>query len=136
MPTVSRWMIRISLIYFVLSAAIGMCLLLNKAYPFYPEIWKFLPIHIELMIFGWLIQFTLGTAYWILPRFLKNKARGNLGMAITIPILLNGGIWLVVLSSSIFNINSLAKIGRILELLSVVVFITLHWKRIVSYNVS
>jgi len=34
-----------------------------------------LPIHIEVLIFGWIIQFTLGTAYWILPRFLQAPQR-------------------------------------------------------------
>ncbi len=133
MPGVSRWMIRISLVYFVLSTGVGMVMLINKAYPIYPEIWKYLPVHIEMMLFGWIIQFTLGTAYWILPRFLETKGRGNTALGILMPILLNTGIWLVIASSTAFGLNLMATIGRIFEMLTVAIFISLHWKRIVSY---
>lgn len=132
MPGVSRWMIRLSLSYFVISAGIGTTILINKANPFFPEIWQYLPVHIELMIFGWIIQFTLGTAYWILPRFLATKERGNEKLAVLMPLSLNAGILLEVLSNSGLGMR-LALYGRILEALAVVVFILLHWKRVVSY---
>ncbi len=136
MPDVSRWMIRMSLVYFLVSAGIGMCMLINKAHPYFPEVWLLLPVHIEFMIFGWVIQFTLGTAYWILPRFLDTKGRGNGKAAMAMPVLLNMGIVLVALSTSGTGFSYLALSGRILEALTVILFISLHWKRVVSYSES
>ena len=133
MPGVSRWMIRLSLIYFLSSAAIGMGMLINKACPLFPEIWLLLPVHIEFMLFGWVIQFVLGTAYWILPRFLETKGRGNPKPAILTPVLFNAGILLETLSFSGDGLHNFALTGRILEGLTVLVFISLHWKRVVSY---
>lgn len=133
MPGVTRWMIRCSLIYFLAGAGIGMAMLINKAVPLFPKIWLLLPIHIEFMIFGWVIQFTLGTAHWILPRFLSSKSRGNPKLAVLIVVLLNGGILLVILAGSVSSLPELALWGRILESFSVMLFTGLHWKRIVSY---
>ncbi len=91
------------------------------------------PAHIEIMIFGWIIQFTIGVAYWILPRFLGDKGRGSFKLAILMPILLNAGILLVMISD-LMAWNGVALTGRLFELLTVLIFIGLHWKRVVTYN--
>lgn len=133
MPLISCLMLRLSLVYLVLGLTIGTLLLINKATLIHPLLWFLLPAHIELMIFGWIIQFTLGTAYWILPRFLETKGRGSKPLAWVMLLSLNAGIWLVILSG--FNLVAHMGLGgRILETVAVVLFITLHWKRIATYG--
>ncbi|MGD8748090.1 MAG: hypothetical protein PVI44_06450 [Balneolaceae bacterium] len=135
MPLPTRWMIRCSLIYLLTGFLTGALLLLGKAYPVFSRLWILLPIHIEIMIFGFIIQFTLGTAYWILPRYLKGKyPRGNPTAGKLVAGLINLGIVLNV----ICFLNILPKIGsligRSLEFGSVILFVLLHWNRIVSYK--
>lgn len=125
-------MIRLSLIYLFIGLSIGVLLLINKAWLIHPALWFLLPAHIELMIFGWIIQFTLGVAYWILPRVLETKGRGNVKVAWLMLISLNAGM-LLVISAGILPGLKLALTGRILETVSVVLFIVLHWKRVVTY---
>src|SRR5690554_1237704 len=98
MLALSRWMIRFSLIYLVAGISMGALMLINKAYILHPAIWMLLPIHIEFLLFGWIIQLTLGVAYWILPRFMTKLPRGNDHLAHCMAILLNTGILLVALS--------------------------------------
>lgn len=131
MPLISRLMIKSSLVYLVLGVSIGTLMLINKAWLISPLLWFVLPIHIEFLIFGWIIQFTLGVAYWILPRFLETKGRGNKYLAWLMFLSLNAGILLVSVSAYGFG-HSLS--GRILETLAVILFIGLHWKRVVTYN--
>jgi heme/copper-type cytochrome/quinol oxidase subunit 1 len=113
---------------------IGASMLVHKAYPLHPAIWALLPIHIELLVIGWIVQFTMGTAYWILPRYLKDSSRGNTRMARLMVLLLNIGIIVVILDRLMISTLPLALIGRILEVGAVLLFIGLHWQRIVTYN--
>lgn len=135
MTIITRIMIRSSLIYLMIGLSIGFLLLINKAWLIHPALWFLLPAHIELMIFGWIIQFTLGVAYWILPRVLETKGRGNVKLAWLMLIFLNAGI-LLVISSGFYPGFKLALAGRISETLSVILFIGLHWNRVVTYKHS
>lgn len=123
-------MIRASLIYFLGGVLLGAAMLAEKAHSFYPEIWNLLPIHIEVLIIGWIIQFTLGTAYWILPRHVEGPPRGNDRLAFGIPIFLNLGI-LSILSAYLCSAPIfLFLIGRGFELMAVLIFARLHWRRV------
>ncbi|NGP88756.1 cbb3-type cytochrome c oxidase subunit I [Fodinibius halophilus] len=136
MPAISRWMIRISLLYLLVGMVSGAIMLVNKAYVIHPSVWALLPIHIEVVIFGWVIQLTLGTAYWMLPRFLEQPQRGNPQLAIGMVVALNLGI-LVIIADILLSVSwGLGLLGRILELSAVVLFVILHWDRIVSYRAS
>jgi cbb3-type cytochrome oxidase subunit 1 len=112
----------------------GALMLVHKAYPLHPALWQLLPMHIEITIFGWIIQFTLGTAYWMLPRFLQSPQRGKKFPAILMILLLNLGIIFVVINSLVQTTLSLSLTGRLFELAAVILFISLHWKRIVTYR--
>lgn len=109
-------------------------MLVHKAYPLHPAIWSLLPVHIELLVIGWIVQFTMGTAYWILPRYLKGSSRGNTRMARLMVLLLNIGIVIVIADRLTASDLPLALMGRFFEVAAVVLFIGLHWQRIVTYN--
>lgn len=134
MPLISRIMIRLSLVYLSGGVILGGLMLASKAVPFYPEIWGFLPVHIELLIFGWIIQFTMGTAYWIFPRFLMDRPRGPRTRPIMMVIMLNLGIWLSITGDLTLFPDILSGIGKLLQVLAVVIFVSLHWKRITTYR--
>ena len=134
MPAPSRWMIRCALCYLLIGVAIGGFILTSKVYPSLAWSWTLLPIHIEFAIFGWIIQLTMGTAYWILPRFLERSARGTPKAAKVMVATLNTGI----LMNSITYLELLPQwgtvVGRFLEITAVVLFVTLHWGRVASYK--
>lgn len=134
MPTPSRWMIRLALIYLIAGMAMGALLLIHKAYPINPAVWMLLPVHIEVTIFGWIIQLTLGTAYYMLPRFIEGPPRGRPWLAAAMVVALNLGILLVITDSLVMVRFPLQLTGRILEMLAVGIFIFLHWSRIVTYR--
>lgn len=132
----SRFMIRSALVYMTAGAGLGMLLLLNKAWNFQGSLWSLLPVHIEMMLFGWIIQLTLGVAYWILPRYLSGNKRGNTLAANSMVWTLNAGILFVIAGSLTQKVSELKLVGRSFELLAMLIFISLHWKRIVTYNRS
>lgn len=134
MPAQSVWMIRGSLVYFSAAILAGGLMLVQKAVLIDGSIWSLLQIHIELALFGWLIQFVMGTAYWMLPRFLKGPKRGSEKAAWFMVLLWNAGIWFYILSHLKILPAGGFLFGRILELSAVVCFIYLHWNRIVPYK--
>ena len=96
MPRLSVWFIRAALLYLIAGFTFGALMLANKGLSFSPLLWRLLPIHVEVLLMGWIAQLALGVAYWILPRF--RQARGNTQAAWAAFILLNTGIWLAGLS--------------------------------------
>ena len=136
MPTPSRWMIRCSFVYLFLGILMGALMLTHKAYFVHTAVWILLPIHIEVTIFGWIIQLTMGTAYWMLPRFLEGPSRGDSSLAYVMVVLLNLGIISVIADSLLSSTLSFGLIGRILELTAVFLFVVLHWNRIVTYRTA
>lgn len=134
MPAPSRWLIRSAYTCLFVGMIIGAVMLVHKAYPMHPAIWSLLPVHIELLVIGWVVQFTMGTAYWILPRYLKDSSRGNTRLARLMVLSLNLGIVVVIADRLMISTLPLAIIGRIFEVAAVLLFIGLHWQRIVTYN--
>lgn len=136
MPRLSVYFVRASLIYLVLGFTFGGLLLANKGVMISPFIWALLPVHIEFMFIGWMIQLAIGMAFWILPRFAQrtNAPRGNESWSWGTLILLNAGIVCIVLQS-VFGLQWLSFIGRILEALALTAFIIGNWKRVKPISV-
>lgn len=132
----SRIMIRSSLIYLTIGSSLGLILLINKAWEVQNGLWMLLPLHIEMMLFGWIIQLTLGVAYWIFPRYLGEQKRGNTAGAYLMVASLNVGILLMLIGELQLFPLDLSILGRSLEFIAVLIFISLHWKRVVTYNRS
>jgi hypothetical protein len=128
-------MIRLSLVSLLLSALMGGLILTHKAVPVHPALWGLLPLHYELAIWGWLVQFVMGTAYWMFPRHLKGPGRGSARMAGLMVALYNTGLVLLLLSSLMGSVKTpLALGGRGLLASAVMLFGGLMWHRVVSYR--
>ena len=129
MPRLSVYFVRASLIHALLGFTVGGLLLANKGVMFSPTLWSLLPLHIELAFIGWMAQFAMGVAFWILPRFSRGSPRGNEKLVWAAFALLNTGILLVVIQS-LFGVNGFALSGRIMELLGLAAFAAGNWRRI------
>lgn len=134
MPHPSIWMIRISLIYLLLAFSAGSVILFHKVVPLHDAVWALLPIHIEMAFFGWVLQFAMGTAYWIFPRFLEGFKRGNPRWVWTMVFLLNTGIISTIGSTANLLADGWMLTGRLLEAVAVLLFVFLHWQRVVTYR--
>lgn len=77
MPAISVWFIRGSLAYLGVGFTIGSVILFNKAVPVIPSAWNFLPMHIEFLLLGFVLQLTMGVAFWIFPRLQTLTDRGD-----------------------------------------------------------
>lgn len=132
MPNLSRWMIRTALIYLLLGFTVGALLLAHKGVPLHPALWGWLPAHIEFLLLGWVLQLTMGVAFWILPRYWQPPRRPNEHYARLAFLLLNLGIWLVVAGTT-FRLGQWTTFaGRLAEAAAVLLFARHSWARVVS----
>ncbi|HZD10167.1 MAG TPA: hypothetical protein VE553_02405 [Candidatus Binatia bacterium] len=132
MPRLSRYLVRLALIHLGAGFTIGALMLANKGLSFDAGLWRLRPAHIEILVVGWLIQFAMGVAFWIAPRFWEKPVRGNVAGAWLAMILLNAGVWTVAVSSCSGLPAGFVLAGRLLEGFAALSFGWHLWPRIVS----
>jgi hypothetical protein len=129
MPRVSVWFIRTALAYLVVGFSLGALLLINKASAFTPGVWRWLPVHFEVLLLGWFVHLVMGVAYWIFPRFgMRRAARGREDLAWLALALLNVGIWCVAIGWFASSAD-LMVVGRSAELAAALVMAMNIWSR-------
>ncbi|MCB0212230.1 MAG: hypothetical protein KDJ52_23010 [Anaerolineae bacterium] len=128
MPRLSIWFIRAALLYLAAGVTVGGLLLGNKGLPVTPWLWLVLPLHVEFLLFGWIMQLVLGVAFWIFPRFWRS--RGNVTPAWIAFGLLNAGVWLAGLAPILGNSAWLLLLGRLAEAGAALAFGLHIWSRI------
>lgn len=129
MPRQSVWFIKASFLYLVVGFTIGGLMLANKGILFSSLIITLLPMHMEFLLLGWLVQLAMGVVFWISPRFTGTKPRGNLGLINLVFWVFNIGVLFVSFAPYLYT-SGLKLIGKIMELISVVGFGVGTWNRI------
>lgn len=129
MPKLSVWMIRTSLLSMGMGFLFGSLILHHKGIPIYDWTWRLLNPHIELMIFGWMMQFVMGVAFWILPRFPGEHRYGRTGLGWWSFGLLNAGVLATVLGTWSAH-DALSLLGRCIMLVAVMLFVFVVWPRV------
>ena len=129
MPRVSVWLIRAALLYLWAGFTLGALLLVNKGTGFAPAVWRWLPVHFELLLAGWFVQLVMGVAYWIFPRFgMTPAARGRESLAWAAFAFLNVGVWLVCRGT--FDAGDhLSLVGRLSETVAAGLMTANIWAR-------
>lgn len=129
MPRWSVIAIRLSLVYLLTGFTFGALMLANKGIPFLPMLWALLPSHFEILLLGWFVHLAMGVAFWILPRFSQGSSRGNESIFRAAVILINLGIWGVMISGW-FSLPGLLLFGRVSEAAGAVAFLLHAWPRV------
>jgi hypothetical protein len=135
MPKLSVYFIRAALLHLGIGFTLGALLLANKGIPFAGWIWRLLGLHIEFLIFGWMVQLAMGVAFFALPRHTDYSRRyGDVRLGWLSFILLNSGVWLTALARW-FGTNDFAFGGRIILLLAAAAFAILIKPRVKAFGV-
>ena len=94
MPPLSRWYIKLALLYFVAALLVGA--LQAAQGPLHLPVVLALtgPAYVHLLVVGWITQMIFGVAYWMFPKYAPPPAapRGNDTVAVATFVLLNLGL--------------------------------------------
>ena len=128
MPRVSAWFVRASLCHLVAGFLIGALLLAGKGITLGFDAWALRalrPVHIEMLLVGWMIQLVMGVAIWIFPRFVLRRAPQRSAVTAWLALaLLNWGVLLVSLGGSFL------AAGRLFEIAAAASFGVHLWGRL------
>lgn len=126
MPALARIYIRTALVWLAVGTTLGGIILWSKASPV-PGAWTLLTAHITLVTWGWILQFTLGVAYWILPRFGVERPRPYL--AAVAYALLNAALVLGAVAS-LMPVPWPGVVVSALQLAALLAFVLHAWPRV------
>ncbi|HVQ47135.1 MAG TPA: hypothetical protein VMS62_09920 [Gemmatimonadales bacterium] len=133
MPRLSVWFLRLALLYLGLGFTLGAVMLAAPGLHLSATTLRLRPLHIELLLGGWMVQLAFGVAYWILPRQ-RGAGRGNERLAWAALLLLNLGVLTAGVGGVMEASGSVIGTGRAAELLAAVAFAGHAWPRARLYT--
>jgi hypothetical protein len=133
-PRLSVLMIRTSLAYLGTGFLVGALLLIQRAVPLGNWLHRLVPLHIEYLLLGCIVQLALGVSFWILPRFRSGAERGRQAPAWVAFALLNLGIQTVALGGAAGAPSSMGLVGRCAEGLAAGAFALHAWPRVKMFG--
>ena len=134
MPRLSVWMLRLSLLALLAGSIPGAWLLATEP-AFHPSTPALRLLHRDLMLFGWLVQFVLGVAYWMFPRYPRAPERGSSGLAWAAFWLFESGLGLTLWGAA-SSLPDLAGSGRMVLAGATAGFLLLLWRRVRPFGAA
>ncbi len=122
MPPLTRWYIKLSLVYFVTALAAGVWQAADG------PLWL-TPVYIHLFVVGWITGMIFGVAYWMFPKYSKDRPRGSDWVAVATFCLLHVGLWLRVAGEAA-NAGRLLVVAAVCQWLAGTGFIATTWPRV------
>ncbi len=122
MPPLTRWYIKLSLLYFVAALAASVWQAAGG------PLWL-TPIYIHLLVVGWITGMIFGVAYWMFPKVSKEQPRGMDGLAVATFALLHAGLLLRIVAEPL-QAGGLLVLSAVSQWLAGVGFIVNTWPRV------
>lgn len=136
MPTLSRWHIKLGMIYFVVGLAMGALILLQPVMGWWSGLQTLRPVYLHFLFIGWITQLIMGVGYWMFPKLTKEKPRGSESLGWAVLVLLNVGLVLRAIGEPAMMLAPDAGLGWTLTVASLFLllagwgFIFNSWGRI------
>ena len=136
MPPLTRYFIKTALIYLVAALLIGVLLLARSAIDLPVEIAALSPVYFHLLMVGWVTQLIFGMLFWLLPKYSKERPRGNERLVWVAYILVNVGLVLRIIGEPIVSIKPewgfgwMLMLSALLQLIGGWAFISNAWSRV------
>lgn len=122
MPPLTRWYIKLSLVYLVAALAASVWQAAGG------PLWL-TPIYIHLFVVGWITGMIFGVAYWMFPKYSKEQPRGMNGLAVATFTLLHAGLLLRIVAEPL-QAGGLLVLSAVSQWLAGVGFIVNTWPRV------
>jgi hypothetical protein len=97
MPAVSRWFIKLGMVYFLLSVVLQAMLAIHTQHHISALLNFAYPVFYHMLMVGWITQIIFGVSIWMFPRLSREKPRGSEWLNWAALLLLNSGLILRVI---------------------------------------
>jgi len=133
-PFLSVLLVRTALCWLAAGVAMGALLLASKAAPLPAGVLRLFHVHSEAVLIGWMAQFAMGVAWWILPKYPRLPERGPGAPIWAAWLLLNAGVLLAGAGRSLGASDGVVMAGRAAELLAAAVFAAAALPRVKAFG--
>jgi len=135
MPTLTRWFIRTSMLFFVLALSLGIWMALRPV-PEGDYLDAVFSVYLHLLVFGWLTQLIFGVAYWMFPKLSLSRPHGSPALGWATYGLLNLGLLLRAIAEPLNDLRPgtswgwLLVLSALLQWLAGLGFVVNSWGRV------
>jgi cbb3-type cytochrome oxidase subunit 1 len=133
MPRVARWFIKAGLVYLVLALLAGVLIQARAVADLPGWVAGLRPVHIHLLVVGWITQLIIGVGYWMFPKFSRERPRGSQTLAWITFGLINAGLILrTVAEPRAFDadLGWMLALSAVLQVVAGWLFVFNTWPRI------
>jgi heme/copper-type cytochrome/quinol oxidase subunit 1 len=114
MPRLTRYFIKAGMIYFVLGLLVGVLLVAGSVIQVPPQVAVLFPVYLHVLVVGWVTQLIVGVAYWMFPKYSKERPRGDERLGWVVFILLNIGLVLRIIGEPLVSTQPGSSMGWML----------------------
>ena len=136
MPPLTRWFIKISMVYLVAALLIGAVLSGRTLWSLPSFLAALGPVYFHLFMLGWVSQLIFGVIYWMFPKYTREKPHGSEGLWQATFWLLNTGLLLRVVAEPMQTISGqpgwgwLVALSALLQWSAGLIFVGNTWGRV------
>ncbi len=136
MPTLTRWFIKSALVYFVLSLAVGVVIAAHRVVALGGVVDALTPVYFHLFMVGWVAQMIFGVAFWMFPRYSRDRPRRSEPLALVTYVALNAGLIGRAVAEPMFSLaggttwGALLALSAALQWIAAVAFAVNTWGRV------
>jgi len=129
MPPITRWHVKLSLLYLLAGLGLGIAQAMGGGGVLFAS-------YVHLLVVGWITQMIFGVAYWMFPRFSKERPRGSSQLAVVAFALLNLGLLLRVVVEPLqtrhpeSGLGGLLLVSAVAQWLAGLAFVLNTWPRV------
>ncbi len=110
-------------------------MLTQEGVPLDGSLLRLLPLHIEVLLYGWTLQLAMGIAFWILPRFSREPCYDNQTYGWLAFALINFGVIIAGLGQWLNAPSTIIVLGRAAAMIAVMFFALHAWPRVKAIGV-
>lgn len=92
MPTLSRWFIKIGMIYFVVGLGMASVVMAQPVMGWSSSLQVLRPVYLHFLFIGWVTQIIMGVGYWMFPKYSRENPRRSEKLGWAVLISLNIGL--------------------------------------------
>jgi cbb3-type cytochrome oxidase subunit 1 len=138
MPLLTRWFIKTSFVYLIVSLFVGVALGAQLVWNFPPAYINLTPTYFHLLAEGWITMLIIGVVFWMFPKFSLQQPRHSLGLGWASYFLLNLGLLIRLISEpAIASMNKpflswgiLLTLAAVLQWAGGMAFVFNSWARV------
>lgn len=136
MPPVTRVFVRTGLLYLLAALLTGLAIVAQAPLRLPQWVTFLTPAYFHLFMVGWVTQLIIGVAYWMFPKWRKERPRGSDLLAWSCYGLLNAGLLLRVVAEPIHATQPRLLLGwllvfaALLQWLGGLAFVLNTWPRV------